>query len=168
MMEHSHAGARRDKATERPMSAGARAKVVILTTYRLDEYAYTALRASAAGFMSQRNPRRGCARRRAWWPPAMGRSARRRHGCKSSDSFPNRQLNTPGVSVRRAHLPDREVLLEVAHGRSNEEIAWALFIGQGTMKPTSHTSSPNLNYASEQTVLFAYETGLVDSSTSNR
>jgi DNA-binding NarL/FixJ family response regulator len=44
------------------MSAGARAKVVILTTYGLDEYAYTALRAGAAGFMSKRNRRRGCAR----------------------------------------------------------------------------------------------------------
>jgi DNA-binding NarL/FixJ family response regulator len=63
------------------MSAGARAKVVILTTYGLDEYAYTALRAGAAGFMSKRNAGAAVRGRRAWWPPAMRCSARRRHGC---------------------------------------------------------------------------------------
>ena len=44
------------KATERLISAGTRAKVLMLTTYGLDEYVYAALRAGAAGFMLKTEP----------------------------------------------------------------------------------------------------------------
>jgi DNA-binding NarL/FixJ family response regulator len=44
------------QATERLMSTGAQAKVLILTTYGLDEYVYAALRAGAAGFMLKTEP----------------------------------------------------------------------------------------------------------------
>ena len=69
------------KATERLMSTGTRTKVLMLTTYGLDEYVYAALRAGAAGFSSRPNRRHGCARRCTWSPPVMRCSARRQHAC---------------------------------------------------------------------------------------
>jgi DNA-binding NarL/FixJ family response regulator len=105
------------------MSAGARAKVVILTTYGLDEYTYTALRAGAAGFMSKRNRRRGISEGGA-------HGGRRRCAARLGDdtvadrAIPIRTASrdTPASRLGELISPEHEVLLEVAHRRSNEEI----------------------------------------------
>ena len=157
------------KATERLMSAGARAKVLILTTYGLDEYVYAALRAGAAGFMLKTEP-----------PPRLCEAV---HvvaagdallGSETTRLLIERYLSEPPAGTRSARLDDltsreQEVLHELAQGRSNEEIGRALFIGQGTVKTHVTHILTKLGLRDRvQAVVFAYETGLVRRGASDR
>ena len=56
------------RATRRPPAAAPR--VLVFTTFDLDEYVYEALRAGASGFLLKDGPKRRCWRRSAWSPPA--------------------------------------------------------------------------------------------------
>ena len=64
---------------------------------------------------------------------------------------------------------EQEVLLELAHGRSNEEIARVLFIERGTVKTHVTHILTKLGLRDRvQAVVFAYETGLVRRGASDR
>jgi DNA-binding NarL/FixJ family response regulator len=156
------------KATERLVSAGARAKVLVLTTYGLDEYVYAALRAGASGFMLKTEPpKRLC---EAVHVVAAGDALL---GSETTRMLIERFLSQPPPQAQAASRlneltsREREVLLDVARGRSNDEIARALFIGQGTVKTHIAHILTKLGLRDRvQAVVFAYETGLTRRGTS--
>jgi DNA-binding NarL/FixJ family response regulator len=158
------------KATERLMSTGTRAKVLILTTYGLDEYVYAALRAGAAGFMLKTEPpARLC---EAVHVVAAGDALL---GSEATRLLIERYLSEPPAGKQSASRLDeltsreQEVLLELAHGRSNEEIGRVLFIGPGTVKTHVTHILTKLGLRDRvQAVVFAYETGLIRRGASDR
>jgi DNA-binding NarL/FixJ family response regulator len=158
------------KATQRLTSADVRAKVLLLTTYGLDEYVYAALRAGAAGFLLKTEPpARLC---EAVHVVADGDALL---GSETTRLLIERFLSEPPTDARSASrlgmltAREREILLEVAHGRSNEEIARVLFIGQGTLKThVAHVLAKLGLRDRVQAVVFAYETGLVRRGASDR
>jgi DNA-binding NarL/FixJ family response regulator len=150
------------KATEWLMSTGTRAKVLMLTTYGLDEYVYAALRAGAAGFMLKTEPpARLC---EAVHVIAAGDALL---GSETTRLLIERYLSEPPAGMRPSRLDEltsreQEVLLEVAKGRSNEEIGSVLFIGPGTVKTHVTHILTKLGLRDRvQAVVFAYETGLI-------
>ena len=144
------------RATERLMSTGTRAKVLMLTTYGLDEYVYAA-------------PARLC---EAVHVVAAGDTLL---GSETTRLLIERYLSEPPASMQSASRVDeltsreQEVLLELAHGRSNEEIGRVLFIERGTVKTHVTHILTNLGLRDRvQAVVFAYETGLVRRGASDR
>ncbi|HSR44741.1 MAG TPA: response regulator transcription factor [Acidimicrobiia bacterium] len=138
-------------------------KVLILTTFDPDEYVYAALRAGASGFvLKDISPEdlvaavRTIADGGALLAPSVTRRLISRFAAPPS-------LDSSVVSrLDRLTGREREVLMAVAAGASNIEIAEDLFVGPATVK--SHVSSIltklGLNNRA-QAVAFAYESGLV-------
>ncbi len=138
-------------------------KVLILTTFDPDEYVYEALRAGASGFvLKDISPEdlvaavRTVADGGALLAPSVTRRLISRFAAPPS-------LDSSAVSrLDRLTSREREVLMAVAAGSSNIEIAEDLFVGAATVK--SHVSSVltklGLNNRA-QAVAFAYESGLV-------
>ena len=138
-------------------------KVLILTTFDPDEYVYKALRVGASGFvLKDISPEdlvaavRTVADGGALLAPSVTRRLISRFAAPPS-------LDSSVVSrLDRLTSREREVLVAVAAGSSNSEIAEDLFVGSATVK--SHVSSIltklGLNN-SAQAVAFAYESGLV-------
>ena len=110
-------------ATRRIVAAGAEApRILILTTFDLDEYVYDAMKAGASGFLLKNAP------------PEL-------------EELTEREL---------------EVLRLLARGRSNAEIAAALFISEGTVKTHVSRVLAKLGLRDRvQAVVLAYEAGLV-------
>jgi DNA-binding NarL/FixJ family response regulator len=138
-------------------------KVLILTTFDPDEYVYKALRAGASGFvLKDISPEdlvaavRTVADGGALLAPSVTRRLISRFAAPPS-------LDSSVVSrLDRLTSREREVLVAVATGSSNLEIAEDLFVGAATIK--SHVSSilTKLGLTNRaQAVAFAYESGLV-------
>jgi DNA-binding NarL/FixJ family response regulator len=141
-------------------------RVLILTTFDLDEYAFAGLRAGASGFLLKNAPPddliaaiRTVAAGDAVVAPRMTR--------RLLDTFAQRMPTTTQATrdVRLAQLTDREreVLQAIAVGRSNQEIAAELSLSEATVK--SHVSRilTKLELRDRvQAVIFAYETKLVE------
>ncbi len=138
-------------------------KVLILTTFDPDEYVYNALRAGASGFvLKDISPEdlvaavRTVADGGALLAPSVTRRLISRFAAPPS-------LDSSVVSrLDRLTSREREVLVAVATGSSNIEIAEDLFVGAATVK--SHVSSilTKLGLTNRaQAVAFAYESGLV-------
>lgn len=146
-------------AATREITAGdSGAKVLVLTTFEVDEYVFEAMRAGAAGFVLKRVP------------PAELIEAVRIVAAGESLLFP---ASTRGVIERFAApqsgavLPDltereEDVLRLLARGMSNGEIAAKLFVSVETVK--SHVASILMKLAVRdrtQAVIAAYESGFV-------
>jgi DNA-binding NarL/FixJ family response regulator len=139
-------------------------RVLILTTYDHDEYVYEALRAGAAGFLLKTTPPdrlvegiETVAAGEALLAPSITR--------RLIEAHVRRPAPTHGVPPALAELTGRErdVLVQVAHGRSNREIAEILFISQATVKTHINRIFQKLGLAGRaQAVTLAYETGLVE------
>jgi len=138
-------------------------KVLILTTFDPDEYVYNALRAGASGFvLKDISPEdlvaavRTVADGGALLAPSVTRRLISRFSARPS-------LDSTVVSrLDRLTSRERQVLVAVATGSSNIEIAEDLFVGPATVK--SHVSSilTKLGLSNRaQAVAFAYESGLV-------
>ncbi|KPM52363.1 DNA-binding response regulator [Frankia sp. CcI49] len=139
-------------------------RVLILTTFDPDEYVYEALRAGASAFVLKDIPAdqlavavRTVADGGALIAPSITR--------RLIGRFTERRPVSSTVARRVERLTDRErdVVVAVARGSSNSEIANELFIGPATVK--SHVSSilTKLGLRDRaQVVVFAYESGLVE------
>jgi DNA-binding NarL/FixJ family response regulator len=137
-------------------------RVLILTTFDLDSYVYDALRAGASGFLLKDvqaarlvDGVRLVAEGSMLLGPRVTQRLVRDVAARRAD---------PGADHRLADLTprEREVLVEIASGRSNGEIAQRLFIAEATVK--SHVSELLRKLAARdrvQLVIAAYEAGLV-------
>jgi DNA-binding NarL/FixJ family response regulator len=150
------------EATRRLGAAGSSARVLILTTFDLNEYVYEALRAGASGFLLKDAPAaqlvtaiRVVADGEALLAPSITR--------RLIAEFAQR----PAPSVRPAameELTEREleVLRLIARGLSNAEIAKELFLGDATVKTHVARILVKLGLRDRvQAVVAAYESGLV-------
>ncbi len=151
---------RRIVAGRAPGAAGP--KVVILTTFDLDEYVFAGLRAGAAGFLLKNAPAddlvaavRIVAAGDALLAPTVTR--------RVIEAFGRRRPPAETTRLARLSAREREVLLLVARGRSNGQIAAELVVGEATVK--SHVSSVLAKLGLRdrvEAVIFAYESGLVE------
>ena len=121
------------EATRRILAADDSAKVLILTTFDLDEYVYEALHAGASGFVLKDDPPeqliaavRTVAAGDALLSPSVTR--------KVIAHFTPRQRQPPPQSVGSLTAREREVLRLIAEGLSNAEIGRELYISDTTVK----------------------------------
>jgi DNA-binding NarL/FixJ family response regulator len=153
------------EATRRICAAPDAPKVLILTTFDLDEYAFAALKAGAAGFLLKDVP-----------PLELVAAIRAVHSGDAvvAPSTTRRMLDSfaqvlpsaagPAKPPELARLTEREgeVLLLVAQGLSNSEIASRLTLSEATVKTHVGRILTKLNLRDRvQAVVLAYETGLV-------
>jgi DNA-binding NarL/FixJ family response regulator len=143
--------------------AGDSVRVLILTTFGLDEYVFAALRAGASGFMLKDAPPeelidaiRTVAGGSALLAPAVTQAV--------ISEFARRSPADPEASPRLAELTEREreVLILLTRGRSNAEIASDLVVSEATAK--THVAHVLMKLGVRdrvQAVIFAYENGVV-------
>ena len=138
-------------------------KVVVLTTFDLDEYVFAAIRAGASGFLlKDARPEEllGAIRAVLGGDAVVAPSATRRLLEHVAGVLPAET----GEDPRLAELTprEREVLLEIARGRSNAEIAADLFMAEATVKTHVGRLLAKLDQRDRvQLAVLAYETGLV-------
>jgi DNA-binding NarL/FixJ family response regulator len=152
------------EAARRIVESGNPAKVVMLTTFDLDEHVYAALQAGASGFMlkSMRPTEivdgiRAVAGGDAMLAPPVTRRMLDRFAGQGAPAPPALARSLAQLSAREA-----EVLTLVARGRSNTEIADALFLSLGTVKTHVSAVLTKLGLRDRvQAAVFAYESGLV-------
>jgi DNA-binding NarL/FixJ family response regulator len=138
-------------------------KVVMLTTFDLDDYVYAALRAGASGFLLKDSPRHdliAAVRAAAAGDALLAPSVTRR----LIEAFARRPPETSPSPSQLASLTarERDVLLLLARGRSNHEIAGALFVSEATVKTHVGNVLAKLGLRDRvQAVILAYETGIV-------
>lgn len=149
-------------ATRAVLEADPAPHVLVLTTFDLDEYVYEALRAGAGGFLLKSAPPeqlvaaiRTIAAGEALLSPEI---TRRLIGDYVSRPRPGRSAQALAELTER----EREVLELIGRGRSNAEIASALFITDGTVKTHVSRVLRKLDLRDRvQAVVLAYESGLV-------
>ncbi|MEV6967388.1 response regulator transcription factor [Hamadaea sp. NPDC051192] len=138
--------------------------VLILTTFDLDEYVYTALRAGASGFLLKDtlaadllSAIRVVARGDAIVAPSVTRRLIERHIGQSGDPLPRSSTDLDVLTDR-----ERDVLALIARGLSNAEIAGRLYLTEGTVKGYVSRVLAKLGLRDRvQAVIFSYECGLV-------
>jgi DNA-binding NarL/FixJ family response regulator len=151
------------QATRRLLSHDNAPKVLMLTTFDLDEYLYEAMRAGASGFLLKDVPRdqlidavRTVARGDALLAPALVR--------RLVEDFVRRPPPGSRVPPQVAELSAREldVLKLIARGLSNAEIATTLFLSEATVRTHLGHILGKLHLRDRvQAVVLAYESGLV-------
>ncbi|WP_340687020.1 response regulator transcription factor [Amycolatopsis coloradensis] len=149
-------------ATERICAALPGTRVLMITTFDLDEYAYAALRAGASGFLVKDAPAeeilvaiRGVLRGDSMVSPSVTKRLLDRYLDDARDG---------GESKRLEKLTEREkdVLALIARGLANSEIASKLYIGETTVKTHVGRILAKLSLRDRvHAVVFAYESGLV-------
>ncbi|MFE0640049.1 response regulator [Streptomyces sp. NPDC058877] len=153
------------EATREIVAADEEAKVLVLTTFDLDEYVYQALRAGASGFLLKDASARQLAdgvRVVAAGEALLAPTVTKRliiEFAKTSGSSPR-----PPAGVQVGELTEREteVLVLIAQGLSNAEIADRLVVAESTIK--THVSRVLVKLGLRdrtQAAVFAYEAGLV-------
>jgi DNA-binding NarL/FixJ family response regulator len=152
------------EATRRICQAGERPRVLMLTTFDLDEYAYAALKAGASGFLLKEVPPaelRFGIRAVHSGDAVVAPSTTRRLIDRFAPLFP--AGDGPGAPQLACLTGrEREVLAHVAQGLSNAEIAGRLFVSEATVKTHVGRVLAKLGLRDRvQAVVFAYETGLV-------
>ncbi len=150
-------------ATRRLVEAGVATRVLVLTTFDLDEYVFEALRAGASGFLLKDAPAeelssaiRVVASGDSLLAPGVTR--------KVIDAFVRRTPASAPADSRMGLLTPREleVLGLLARGLSNLDIATLLFVSEGTTKTHVSNVLAKLGLRDRvQAVIFAYENGVV-------
>jgi DNA-binding NarL/FixJ family response regulator len=139
-------------------------RVLILTTFDLDEYVVEALRAGAAGFLLKDAPTDDLIRAIhvvAGGDALIAPSITRRLLDRFARNLPPAETRMPDA-LRELTDREREVLQLVAHGLSNAEIADRLVLGEATVKThVSHVLAKLSLRDRVQAVVVAYELGLV-------
>ena len=155
------------EATQQITAAGPLPKVLVLTTFDLDEYAFGALRAGASGFLLK-DVRPGelvaairtVAAGDAVISPRVTRRLLEEYAAVLPLAPGQREQHYPQLSALTER--EREVLIAVARGLSNTEIAASLFVSEATVK--SHVGRILAKLALRdrvQVVVLAYEAGLI-------
>ncbi|CAN5545126.1 response regulator transcription factor [soil metagenome] len=152
-------------ATQQITDDGALAgvRVLILTTFELDEYVFEALRAGASGFLVKHTDPAELVRAvqvvaagEALLSPSVTRRLIARFA-----SQPSRTAATPAAMVELTDR-EREVVANVALGLSNDEIAAALYISTATARTHVSRAMTKLHARDRaQLVVMAYQSGLV-------
>ena len=155
------------EATRRIVAAGGAVRILVVTTFDLDEYAFAALRAGASGFILKDAP--------------VDELTRAIRHVASGDAVVSPRITRRLLDVYAAHLPahaggdpvpspaldlltprEREVLVELASGLSNAEIAEKLVVSEATVKTHVGSILAKLGLRSRvQAVILAFEIGLV-------
>ena len=155
-------------ATRRIVREHGRSRVLILTTFDLDEYAFAGLRAGASGFLLKNVPPEdllSAIRAVASGDAVVAPSVTRRLLDAMADRLPDPRGSTAtGADTRLDRLTEREreVMLTVAQGLSNAEIAERLSVSEATVKTHVGRVLSKLNLRDRvQAVVLAYQTGLV-------
>ncbi len=138
-------------------------KVVMLTTFDLDDYVYAALRAGASGFLLKDSPRadliaavRAAAAGNALLAPSVTRRLIEAFARRPAEMLPS-PAQLASITAR-----EQDVLMLIARGRSNAEIATALYVSEATVKTHVGSLLAKLGLRDRvQAVILAYETGLV-------
>jgi DNA-binding NarL/FixJ family response regulator len=150
-------------ATSVILKAPAPPKVLILTTFDLDDYVYDALRAGASGFLLKSAPPRELAdaiRTVASGDALLAPEITRRL-IEDYVGRP-RQAGTPDVAFDRLTPRETEVLLLITRGLSNAEIAAQLFLSEPTVKTHVTRVLAKLGVRDRvHAVVMAYESGVV-------
>ena len=151
------------QATERILAADSAARILILTTFDLDEYVFKALRAGASGFvLKDDSPEqlvaaiRTVAGGEALLSPAVTRRVIRK--------FVRTPQLDPPKAFEQLSERERDVFRLMASGFSNAEIASELYISEATVKTHVTHILQQLNLRDRvQAVVLAYQTGLFES-----
>jgi DNA-binding NarL/FixJ family response regulator len=149
------------QATRRILAADSSARILILTTFDLDEYVYEALAAGASGFVLKDDPPeqliaaiRTVAAGDALLSPAITK--------RVIEQFSRIPRPTPPKEFDELTTREQEVFRLVASGLSNTEIAQELYISDTTVKTHITHILQKLNLRDRvQAVVLAYQTGLV-------
>ena len=151
------------EATRRIVDAHIGTKVLVLTTFDLDEYAFAALKAGASGFLlkdARPTDLLNAIRNVAAGDAVVAPSTTRRlldHVAPTLSASPGEHDPRLALLTER----EREVLLEVAAGATNAEIAATLYMAEGTVKTHIGRLLTKLQARDRVgLVLFAYENGL--------
>jgi DNA-binding NarL/FixJ family response regulator len=150
------------EATRRILAADPATRVLILTTFDLDEYVYEALRAGASGFVLKDDPAeqliaavRTVAAGDALLSPTVTKRVIKRFVRMSR---PERPKELDELTAR-----EQEILRLIARGLSNAEIAQELYIGDTTVKTHVTHILQKLSLRDRvQAVVLAYQTGLFE------
>jgi DNA-binding NarL/FixJ family response regulator/class 3 adenylate cyclase len=153
------------EATRLLMSQDADAKVVMLTTFDMDEYVYEALRAGASGFLLKDVPPeqlvegiRAVASGDALLAPSITRRV-----IEEFVSRPPGSARPLPPELEELTPRETEVLTLMAQGKSNAEIAMHLVVSETTVKThVAHVLTKLALRDRVQAVVFAYESGLVE------
>jgi DNA-binding NarL/FixJ family response regulator len=162
------------EATRQIVGSGSESRIIILTTFDLDEYVYAALRAGASGFLLKDTPPAellSAIRAVAAGDAVVAPSITRRLLTSYAHRLP---VHMPGAGPAERIAPEQrelleqltareqEVLLLVARSLSNAEIAAQLVLSEATVKSHVGRVLAKLNLRDRvQIVVFAYESGLV-------
>jgi DNA-binding NarL/FixJ family response regulator len=148
-------------ATRAVVASNPQTRVLVLTTFDLDEYVFEALRAGASGFLLKDAPAeelvaavRVVARGDALLAPAVTR--------RVVEAFTSIPAPAPPPVVDALSPRELEVLRRLARGRSNAEIAADFYVSEATVK--THVSNILMKLRLRdriQAVIYAYEHGLV-------
>jgi DNA-binding NarL/FixJ family response regulator len=148
------------EATRRILAADSGARILVLTTFDLDEYVYGALSAGASGFVLKDDPPeqlisaiRTVAAGEALLSPAVTRRVIR--------EFTRMPRPDPPKEYEELSVREKEVLRLIARGLSNAEIAKELFISETTVKTHVTHVLQKLGLRDRvQAVVLAFQTGL--------
>jgi DNA-binding NarL/FixJ family response regulator len=152
------------EATRRIVESGGRSRILVLTTFDLDEYAYDALRAGASGFLlKDAQPDelvagvRAVAAGDAVISPGLTRKLIDAFSDRLPGHSPQQQRRLDGLTQREC-----EVLTAMATGWTNQEIAERLHLAESTVKSHIGRILTKIDARDRvQAVIFAYDTGLV-------
>jgi DNA-binding NarL/FixJ family response regulator len=155
------------EATRQIIEGDSSVRIIVLTTFDIDEYAYAALRAGASGFLLKDAPPAellGAIRAVASGDAVIAPSVTRRLLSEFVQHLPDpaapKRESHPGLA--RLTPREHEVLLEVARSHSNAEIADRLVLAEATVKTHVGRILAKLGLRDRvQIVVFAYETGLI-------
>jgi DNA-binding NarL/FixJ family response regulator len=150
------------EATRRILAADEQARILILTTFDLDEYIYEALSAGASGFVLKDDPPeqliaavRTVAAGEALLSPAITKRVIQQFGRRPPPQAPK---ELEDLTER-----ELEVFRLIAHGLSNAEIGKELFISETTVKTHVTRVLQKLHLRDRvQAVVLAYQTGIVE------
>ncbi len=150
------------EATRRILAADGTTRILVLTTFDLDEYVYEALRAGASGFVLKDDPPeqllaaiRTVAAGDALLSPTVTK--------RVIEQFARMPRPTPPKELEELSARERDVLRLVARGLSNAEIAQELYISETTVKTHVTHLLQKLNLRDRvQVVVLAHQAGLFE------